>query len=1164
MITRLYRYFRDFQEYKTEYLRERLSIVGVSTYAGHDLDCGLDTYHLTHCTFPIFSVQNRTDPDYNIYVNVNYKAIPYTYFSYTISANSTSIMSSLLSASSAYSRASSSYQHAPSSMCQTKSPSPGFRMYSPVFGDPMAPILPASSFGPDPFLTPPAIERGGRTFGYASASQNWRNSVNEARGNMITSASQGGVFMSSSQSSSAQEVGNYQAQLDSVLPQPRVHLKAPQLHFDTPSGVTGLASHPVEEQSFASAGMAKSGSNVTGFASHPGQKRNFGSALKSGSNVTGFASHPGQKRNFGSAFTADSDAVCQSQDLRKKSRPRPVLTSQQSVQREPVVRKTAGLFTDPDQARRQRSLQMEMDIIEDIDNHTPHFGTPNPRVLLGKRTYGYGTTPGTSSSDAHDSMSSSQRPRPSSSKSPITVDDEVSSICSRQQEPNCDSWKSQSPFLTPAEELGMSVTPDQGSPFTKSHRDWIMDGFPSSQPREMLDGILLNAFPQCWVRPVGCPVSNPHEVTMATFRWCDLLLDATSDDTVRLAFNMPTFTMGNGQSKVWTMRSVEWTVPLDATWNDVALVISDSTPIDMSKVTFQGRHGRSGLIPIWKRATTVREFGPWDHQTFDVIVGEIGGSDRDQDNEAVEMELREDGTTGALDSTNAEAVHPLFSEAWYEAVAEAKQQEDDVEHAMWRDDSHQSDVEEAASENDSKVPHGNVSSLRAMGEEIGTSQASSSVAVVASGVPEISKGDRVSVDATVFDGDEPGSYSNDYPGRHYGVVTSFKSKNVVRVRWESNKMVELCRLSDLLLDVNYGRPAPRAIAVLKHSHYSQSTASPVAKANSDDANVDGSDGYDSDASELSDSSRVLRAIGVHDAHDGELEESSRNAEDRAAADCAATSSAFVASLQAIGILDAQGAVSPQYQGIMTRHAVQKMEGEVRRHQAPTPQGATPLSAPTPSRNHHWPAEPPAVPTPQGWSVPSWGPPTTGLSADPVSSSVEVPVTVTVMGRNGPTPVQAPTQVVQEERQASPAYQRQVPQRGVSRRRQSRPADDQYARGYGQARDRSARSSPGAAGGRSPEGSSSQDSSPGGLRGGDRTPRDARWCGAEPSFHDQRRFENEGPEPPSFYSQYPQTNSSKSKLRSSICCRNSRLPTRAGRHGTGHANDILASMTSTNR
>ena len=77
MITRLFRYFRDFQEYKTEYLRERLPTVGVSTYAGHDLDCGLDTYHLTHCTFPTLSVQDCADPVYNIYVNiyVNYTTI---------------------------------------------------------------------------------------------------------------------------------------------------------------------------------------------------------------------------------------------------------------------------------------------------------------------------------------------------------------------------------------------------------------------------------------------------------------------------------------------------------------------------------------------------------------------------------------------------------------------------------------------------------------------------------------------------------------------------------------------------------------------------------------------------------------------------------------------------------------------------------------------------------------------------------------------------------------------------------------------------------------------------------------------------------------------------------------------------------------------------------
>ena len=81
----LYRTLRDIQEYKTKYLRERLSTVGVSTYAGHDLDCGLDTYHLTYYNLDPFAVQERNVPDYNIYVNVNYKTISYTYFSYTIS-----------------------------------------------------------------------------------------------------------------------------------------------------------------------------------------------------------------------------------------------------------------------------------------------------------------------------------------------------------------------------------------------------------------------------------------------------------------------------------------------------------------------------------------------------------------------------------------------------------------------------------------------------------------------------------------------------------------------------------------------------------------------------------------------------------------------------------------------------------------------------------------------------------------------------------------------------------------------------------------------------------------------------------------------------------------------------------------------------------------------
>jgi hypothetical protein len=202
------------------------------------------------------------------------------------------------------------------------------------------------------------------------------------------------MFVSSSQASSSQEAGNYLAQLDSapiesgksdnklrnrillgsvpgvrhaaVHQQSRVHLKAPQLHFDTSSDVTGFASHPVEEPNLGSAVMAKSGSGVTGFASHPGQKR-----------------------NFGSAFTADYGAVRPHQVLRKKPRPQPVvpLMSQQPVQKERPLQKglvattTAGLSTVPDHVWHQRNLQVEMDVIEDVYNHTPHFGTPDPRVL---------------------------------------------------------------------------------------------------------------------------------------------------------------------------------------------------------------------------------------------------------------------------------------------------------------------------------------------------------------------------------------------------------------------------------------------------------------------------------------------------------------------------------------------------------------------------------------------------------------------------------------------------------------------------------------------------------------------------------------------------------------------------------------------------------------
>ena len=399
-------------------------------------------------------------------------------------------MSSLLSASSAISRASSS-DNTPSSRCQTRSPSPGFRMYSPVYGDHLSALNGGASLAP--FSTPPALN--GRAFGYVHASQRWRNGVDEARVDMLTSASQGGISASSSSdvgnyqaqlasvpdarhatvyrqpsfqggllsASSSSDVGNYQAQLDSVPGarhaavhrQPRVYLNAPQLQFNT--GVTSSASHPI------------------------------------------------QHRNFGSAFT-NSGVVRPDQGLGKRPHTQPVVPlmhQQPSTEARPRTAGSVGPTTArvppvSDHEDLDPSLQMEMDLIADIDNHTPHFGTPNPRVLLGKRTYGYGTTPKTSSSDAHDSMSSAKRFCQSSAKSPITVDDEVSSLCSRQPEPNCDSWASQSPSLTSAEEQGMSVTPEQEPPFTKSHRDWIMDGFPSRQPF-CLSGILLDAFPQCWV-----------------------------------------------------------------------------------------------------------------------------------------------------------------------------------------------------------------------------------------------------------------------------------------------------------------------------------------------------------------------------------------------------------------------------------------------------------------------------------------------------------------------------------------------------------------------------------------------------------------------------------------------------------------------------------------
>ena len=70
------------------------------------------------------------------------------------------------------------------------------------------------------------------------------------------------------------------------------------------------------------------------------------------------------------------------------------------------------------------------------------------------------------------------------------------------------------------------------------------------------------------------------------------------------------------------------------------------------------------------------------------------------------------------------------------------------------------------------------------------------LSIATSGRKKIVRGDVVSVAATLFDGDNPGSYSQDNPGRCYGVVRSVRANGLVSVEWE-NKDVDDVRLKDL-------------------------------------------------------------------------------------------------------------------------------------------------------------------------------------------------------------------------------------------------------------------------------------------------------------------------------------------------------------------------------
>ena len=61
---------------------------------------------------------------------------------------------------------------------------------------------------------------------------------------------------------------------------------------------------------------------------------------------------------------------------------------------------------------------------------------------------------------------------------------------------------------------------------------------------------------------------------------------------------------------------------------------------------------------------------------------------------------------------------------------------------------------------------------------------------------KIGVGDVVSVPATIFDGDEPGSYSDENPERCFGIVESLDEKGLVQVRW-TNGDVDGVKLKDL-------------------------------------------------------------------------------------------------------------------------------------------------------------------------------------------------------------------------------------------------------------------------------------------------------------------------------------------------------------------------------
>jgi hypothetical protein len=66
---------------------------------------------------------------------------------------------------------------------------------------------------------------------------------------------------------------------------------------------------------------------------------------------------------------------------------------------------------------------------------------------------------------------------------------------------------------------------------------------------------------------------------------------------------------------------------------------------------------------------------------------------------------------------------------------------------------------------------------------------------------KIKKGDMISCDSAIFDGDVPGSYSDDHPERSFGIVLAVSKTGLVQVRWKEGNEIMPVKAKDCKLEI---------------------------------------------------------------------------------------------------------------------------------------------------------------------------------------------------------------------------------------------------------------------------------------------------------------------------------------------------------------------------